>query len=166
MQRTVYSAAIALLCGACSGFPSQGAPVVAANDLLVAVGDDWRGTLTYRDYSPPHGDVTLQVEARVKAVADGLSISLHYPCEPGADGISELLLTESGRVFDGEAVISRVRSGDTLEIVTEAACEDDDRPATCRHVYTLAPKQLGWRKLVQFAGDGEAVRRNEYTFSR
>lgn len=166
MRRIVYSAAIAILCSACSSFPSQAPPVVEAADLLAAVGDNWTGTLTYRDYSPPHGDVTLQVEAKVTAVAGGLSIALHYPREPAADGISELLLTEGGRVFDGEPVISAERTGDTLQVITEAACEDDDRPATCRHVYSFAPKQLGWRKLVQFAGDGEAVRRNEYTFSR
>lgn len=166
MRRIVYSAAMAILCSACSGFLSQTPARVEAGDLLVAVGDDWTGTLTYRDYSPPHGDVTLQVEAKVKAVAGGLSIALHYPREPGADGISDLLLTDGGRVFDGEPVISAERAGDTLQIVTEAACEDDNRPATCRHIYSIAPKQLGWRKLVQFAGDGEAVRRNDYSFTR
>ena len=77
MHRIAYSAAIAILCSACSGFPSQAPAVVEAADLLVAVGDDWTGTLTYRDYSPPHGDVTLQVEAKVTAVAGGLSIALH-----------------------------------------------------------------------------------------
>lgn len=166
MRRIVYSAAIAIVCSACSGFPSQAPAVVEAADLLVAVGDDWTGTLTYRDYSPPHGDVTLQVEAKVTAVAGGLSIALHYPREPSADGISELLLTEGGRVFDGEAVISAERTGEILQVITETACEDDDRAATCRHVYSFAPKQLGWRKLVKFVGDGEAVRRNEYRFSR
>lgn len=166
MRWIICSAAIAMLCSACSGFPSQAPAVVEAADLQVAVGDDWTGTLTYRDYSPPHGDVTLQVEAKVKAVAGGLSVALHYPREPEADGISELLLTEGGRIFDGAPVISAERTGDTLQVITEAACEDDDRPATCRHVYSFAPKQLGWRKLVQFAGDGEAVRRNAYTLTR
>lgn len=166
MHRNFLIAAVAVLFGACSSTALPAAPAVMAADLLVVAGDDWTGALTYRDYSPPHGDVTLQVEAQVRAVPDGLSISLHYPREPKADGISELLLTENGRVFDGEAVISRDRTGDTLQIVTEAACEDDDRPATCRHVYTFAPGRLGWRKLVRFAGGGEEIHRNDYTFTR
>lgn len=166
MHRNLLTAAVAVLCSACSSPPSPVAASVTAADLMSVVGDDWTGTLTYRDYSPPHGDVTLQVEARVRAVPEGLVISLHYPREPQADGVSELLLTESGRVFDGEPVTSRERTGDTLQIVTEAACQDDERPATCRHIYTFAPKQLGWRKLVRFAEAGEDIRRNDYNFTR
>ena len=166
MHRKLHFAIVAIACSACSSLPSQGTVAVDAADLQVVVGDTWKGTLTYRDYSPPHGDVTLQVEAKVKAVTGGLSISLHYPREPKADGTSEILLTEGGKVFDGEPVISRERTGDTLEIVTEGPCEDDGQRATCRHVYSLAPKQLEWRKFVRFVGGSEDVRRNAYTFAR
>ena len=166
MQRNLLAAALAAFCGACSNLASPARPTFMAEDLASVVGDDWKGTLIYRDYSPPHGDVTLQVEAKVKAVPGGLAVALHYPREPSADGISELLMSDGGRVFDGESVISRERTGDMLQVVTEAACEDDNRPATCRHVYSFAPKQLGWRKLVRFAGDPEPVRRNEYMFTR
>jgi hypothetical protein len=166
MRRLVFSTAIAILCSACTSVSPQATPRVEAADLLVAVGDNWKGTLTYRDYSPPYRDVTLLVEAKVQAVAGGLSVALHYPREPGADGISALLLTEGGRVFDGEAVILAERKDDTLQVITEGACQDDDRPAMCRHVYSFAVKQLGWRKLVTYAGDGGAVRRNEYTLTR
>lgn len=166
MRRNFLPAAVAVVFSACSSSPSPAAPSVTAADLMSVVGADWKGTLTYRDYSPPHGDVTLQVEAQVRAVPEGLVISLHYPREPQADGVSELLLTENGRIFDGEPVISAGRTGDTLQVVTEAACEDDNRPATCRHVYNFAPKQLGWRKVVRFAEAGEDFRRNEYAFTR
>jgi hypothetical protein len=160
--------AIAIVAGslavACASV-AMDAPTVSAADLQRMVGDDWKGTLAYRDYSPPFGRVTLEVEAKIRATATGIETSLHYPREPKADGTSELGVSADGTMLDGERVVFRREDGDRLIIAAEAACEDDGKPATCRHEYTLAPREISWRKLVTF-GDGTPVERNVYRFTR
>ncbi|MEZ5953861.1 MAG: hypothetical protein R3C13_06080 [Hyphomonas sp.] len=151
---------------ACTTLAPLDAPRVTTADLERIAGDDWAGTLTYRDYSPPFGDVTLSVEAKLAPVPGGLSLSLHYPKEPSADGSSEILITDEGRTLDGATVTARTETADLLVIVTEEACQDDDRPATCKHVYTFSPDWMNWTKLVTFDEGGETIRRNAYTFSR
>jgi hypothetical protein len=159
-------AALALLSlSACAGLETQRSASVTAADLQRAVGDDWRGTLTYRDYSPPFSDVVLAVEARVTALPDGISISLHYPSEPQADSVNQMLVSDFGARVDGALVVEVAEVGDTLIVSTTEACEDDNRPAICTHDYTFGQSGMIWVKRVQF--DGEApITRNTYAFNR
>lgn len=166
MLRVTIAIVAMSLASACVGMAAEEAPSVSAADLLRMVGDDWKGTLTYRDYSPPFGRVTLQVEAKIKATPAGVETSLHYPREPNADGSSELLVSADGAMLDGERVVLRREEGDRLILATEDACEDDGKPATCRHEYSLAPRDISWRKLVTFGGDTAPVERNTYQFTR
>ena len=158
-------AAIVVITGCASQPPAAPASLSPA-ELAVVAGDGWTGELTYRDYSPPYGSVKLAVEARVTAVPDGISVALHYPREPHADSESVLSLSADGRTFDGKTVTGQEQRGDTLTITTEARCEDDGLPATCQHVYTLAPRAFGWVKLVTLDKDGTAFQRNAYAFKR
>jgi hypothetical protein len=158
--------AAAITLSACASQPPTGTPGVSQADLMAIAGDGWKGELVYRDYSPPYGQVKLAVEAAVDIRADGLSITLHYPREPSADGESTIELSADGRMLDGETVTGREQSGDRLTITTEARCEDDNLPATCRHIYTLSPKAFGWTKLVTLDRDGKEFQRNAYAFTR
>lgn len=156
----------AVFLSACASQPPIGSPIVSRADLMAVAGDGWKGELIYRDYSPPFGEVKLAVEAIVTARQDGLSLALHYPKEPGADGESVLTLSADGTMLDGEFVVAREQSGDRLTITTQARCEDDNLTATCRHVYTISPKAFGWTKLVALDRDGKEFQRNAYTFTR
>lgn len=166
MVRATIAIVASSLAAACAGVAAMDQPTVSAADLQRMVGDDWTGTLTYRDYSPPFGRVTLQVAAKIKATPAGVETSLHYPREPNADGASELAVSADGAMLDGERVVLRRVEGDRLILATEAACEDDGKRATCRHEYALAPREINWRKLVTFSGDGAPVERNAYRFTR
>lgn len=166
MLRRLLAAVVAGLCASCAATPPSGAVSVSPADLRGVVGSDWKGTLTYRDYSPPYGAVTLSVEASIAPTPNGISVALHYPKEPQADGANELSLSDGGRTLDGDMVTGREVNGDTLTITTKATCEDDDKVATCVHIYTLAPKAFGWRKLVTFEGSSQAIQRNAYAFAR
>lgn len=156
----------AIMLSGCALQPPAAAPVVSQSDLAIVAGGGWTGDLIYRDYSPPFGEVKLAVEATVAVRPDGVSIALHYPREPNADGESTLALSADGRTLDGETVTGREQSGDRLTITTEARCEDDNLPATCRHIYTLSPKAFGWTKLVTLDRDGKEFQRNAYAFTR
>ena len=149
----------------CASAPIE-APALSMSDLQSVAGDGWKGELVYRDYSPPFGQVKLAVEAKVAVRSDGVSLALHYPKEPSADDTSDLLLSADGRMFDGETVTARDRIGDKLTVTTQARCEDNDLPAACMHIYTLAPQAFGWVKLVTLDSDGQQFQRHAYAFTR
>lgn len=165
MKRLMTAFLAACSTAACAGVATPRADVVTAGDLHRAVGDTWRGTLTYRDYSPPFADVTLDVEAKITPLPDGISVSFHYPREPQADSVTQTLISDSGARVDGARVIARKETGETLTISTEEACQDDDRPAICAHEYVMSPARLTWVKRVKFEGEA-AFTRNTFTFSR
>lgn len=166
MHRRLNGFASVILLAGCAMQPTGMTPSISQADLMAIAGDGWKGELVYRDYSPPYGQVKLAVEAAVDIRADGLSIALHYPREPSADGESTIALSADGRMLDGETVTGREQSGDRLTITTQARCADDNLPATCRHIYTLSPKAFGWTKLVTLDRDGKEFQRNAYAFTR
>lgn len=141
------------------------APGLSRAELLQVLGDDWVGTLTYRDYSDPDRHATLRVEVGVAATDAGVVLKLHYPDEPHADGDEALALSADGRTLAGTSIVARRTDGETIEVVTRGPGEDDGRQATIEHVYRLAPRALQVRKMVQL--DGEApFCRNEFRLVR
>lgn len=166
MFRLLSGYLAAALVAGCATPPASLSPTIRVADLHSVAGAGWTGRLIYRDYSPPFGEVELEVEAKVTALADGISLALHYPREPDADSESKLLISEAGLALDGKPVVGREISGDSLIIATQADCEDDNQPATCRHVYTIAPTAFGWTKLVTLDSDGNQFQRNAYAFTR
>jgi hypothetical protein len=161
-----YAALSLLALAACASAPAPAAPVITEADTALILGEGWTGTLTYRDYSPPYDLVTLRTTLEVTRTASGLDLFLRYPDEPKADGSSALEISTDGRLIDGDPIISRSKTGGQLVFVTEGACEDDDRPATCRHTYSLSETQFGMAKSVDFGDAEPAVERNAYTFTR
>lgn len=164
MRRVIGILAVGLL-AACAGLSAKRTEVVTVEDLQRAVGDDWRGQLIYRDYSPPYANVTLDVEAKIAPVPGGISVSLHYPREPHADSVNQIVLSDSGARVNGAQVLSRKQTADALTITTQEACQDDDRPAVCTEEYSLSAARLTWSKKVKFEGEA-AITRNTYAFSR
>lgn len=164
MFRHAALVAFAVLASACSTQPDR-PPTASLADFTPALGGGWTGTLTYRDYSPPHGDVTLTVELTVTASADGVDLAFAYPKEPNANATDHVVLSADGRTLDGEAVVARTARDGAIELTTRAAGEDDNRPATIEHTYTIGAHRLVIRKTVQF-GDAAPLRRNEFVFGR
>ncbi len=158
-------AVLALAVTAACTAPPPPAPVSHRADFEALLGGGWAGTLTYRDYSPPHGDVTLPVAASLTATGDGVRIAWSYPTEPHANAADDVVLGDGGRTIDGAPVAARTVRGDTVELTTRAPGQDDDRPATIEHVYSLSPHRLAIRKSVQF-GTAAPIRRNEYVLTR
>jgi hypothetical protein len=135
-------------------------------DLAVISGTGWTGTLTYRDYSPPYGEVTISAELAATETPDGLNLSYLYPKEPQANSEGLFALTEDGAVLDGGRITSLSRTEDGLMVTTEEACEDDNTPATCVRDYSFSTRAFTAAKRVRFAGDPETFLRNVYRFTR
>lgn len=139
---------------------------LTASDLAVIAGTGWTGTLTYRDYSPPYGEVTIEAALAAAETPDGLRFSYIYPKEPQANSESAFALTENGTVLDGARITGLAPKDGLLTVTTEESCEDDDKPATCLHDYTFGPKVFAAAKRVRFSGSPETFQRNVYRFTR
>jgi len=152
---------------ACAAVPEEPTSnQLTPSDLAVIAGTGWTGTLTYRDYSPPYGDVTIEAALAAAETPDGLILSYIYPKEPQANSESAFALTEGGTVLDGARITQLARTDSLLTVTTEEACEDDDRPATCLHDYSFGPKVFSAAKRVRFSGSPETFQRNVYRLTR
>ena len=151
---------------ACATTSTDVAPRVTSDDLALVDGAGWTGTLVYRDYSPPYGDVTLQAEVDVSVTSDGLLLDMRYPGEPSANSTDMLSVATDGSRLGGDPVVARKEEQGEVRITTRAPCEDDDKPAICEHIYTFSKARFGLRKTVKFDGSSDTFQRNAYTFTR
>ena len=165
------SAAFAAL-AACGGVPSVNSaggeppPRLVSSDLSGLGGQDYTGTLTYRDYGSGE-QVTLDVLANVTVKLDCLTVALQYPDEPEANSDSEICISEDGRKLDGAPIISLQRLGpDFVALQTEAPGEDDNRPALIRQSYILSTKAITTGKEVSFDEGESWIERNELDIER
>lgn len=160
-------AAAFLTATACAAAPAPPEPPrVTPADLAVLTGSGWTGTLTYRDYSPPFGEVTIQAALDVSETPEGLTFAYIYPKEPQANSESPIPLSADGTQLDEATVTAVTRTSDAVKVITTAPCEDAGEPATCTYDYSIAAKALTIRKTVEAAGSAAAFTRNTYRFTR
>lgn len=141
-------------------------PRVTPADLAVLTGSGWTGTLTYRDYSPPFGEVTIQAALEVRETPDGLSFAYIYPKEPQANTESPFTLSADGTVLDQATVTAVSRTEGAVAATTTTPCEDAGEPATCTYDYAIAAKAFTIRKTVHAGGTAAPFTRNTYRFTR
>jgi len=166
-HRTLLLAAALFSAAACAAIPAPAeAPRITPADLAVLTGSGWAGTLTYRDYSPPFGEVTIQAALEVRETPDGLTFAYIYPKEPQANSESPFTLSADGRVLDEATVTAVARTADAVEAATTTPCEDAGEPATCTYDYTITAKAFTIRKTVQAGGEAAPFTRNTYRFTR
>lgn len=155
---------------ACAASPSTQKPAepsLSLSDFEPILGDDWTGNLTYLNYGEPVKDFTIPAEINVTVSEDGVSLYFLYPDEPQQNGGRLIKLSEDGTMLGSERIMSIETDTDGQRIViTEEACEDMGKPATCTMTYSLGQKNLILKKMVLYDGAEEAFRRNEYAFSR
>ncbi len=165
-MRTLFLAATMAVLAACATHSEKPTPRVTPADLVRVSGEGWTGTLVYRDYSPPFGEVTLKTDVDISMTTDGLMLAMRYPDEPSANSTDILSVGAGGTKLGGDPVISRRKDGKTVYFTTRADCDDDGTPATCEHVYTFGKKQFGMRKTVTFKDGSASFQRNAYTYTR
>ena len=153
--------------------PAAQAPRISGADLSPASANDWRGTLTYRDYGTGK-PVRLNTAMRGQMPrADQLVLTFDYeePNKSHVFGADTLAIGPDGtRVrWDGTtfAVITRqMLPARTLRLVLEGPGRDDNRAVTIRKTVLLSAQQFSVRKQVRLIADTAFLQRNYYQLSR
>lgn len=145
------------------------APKLSAADLQRLTGKPWAGTLTYLDYRT---NKTVSIAANlVVSQSDGDKRSwvfeYQYPDEPKANSKETVVISQDGRVINGERVVERVRlARDRLRIVTEKSDPDNDKKALFRFTYLISANSFSTKKEVRYEGTEAFIERNQYSWRR
>lgn len=144
-------------------------PVVKAGVFRKTEGD-WKGTLTYLDYTsgkPFTMPVKLNISRTGKPEPIWL-LTVEFPDEPRANGKDSFQISHDGRYFKGAPVASVEKKNGAYYIVTTLEGRDgnEDRKAWFRFTYEISRRRLIWRKEVRFEEEDDFFQRNEYRFTR
>jgi len=171
---------LVLIAASALGGCKSGAMVRAA-DLDRLTGPEWKGTLTYRDYTT---DKETSIESTLTVVkvaglaevgndfADagvtpGWDFRIGYPREPKMNSSEVIKISPGGDRLGDEVVTQRLEMSDgTLRLVTEKRGTDNDLPALFRFVYTITDSVFTITKLVRPESEVEFFERNEYRWKR
>ena len=121
-----------------SAVNTTGDQLVFARELATFRGQ-WMGTLTYLDYQSGE-PYTMKANIRIDQAtpgSDSFQLVYEYPNEPKANSTGRLVISDNGRMLNGETVIKKTWGDDQLLIITEKDGEDDDKKALIRHTYTI-----------------------------
>lgn len=155
-------------------------PVLAAYDpqpepVLAAVLGEWRGALTYRDYSQPERMVTLPTRLFVSALApDELALHFVYDDGPGKtvysyerlrfEFASQTLVWISGAV-ERTALVGRIVTSVTDSAVKRYVVDTTKDRMLTRFTFELGAANLTMKK-DEIDAAGQALMRNRYAFTR
>jgi len=158
-----------ILFSGCTVLSAQDTDTISKQDLNRITGS-WKGSLTYLDYSTGK-PYTMPADVNVTQIGESnqFIFSRTYPDEPGANSADTVTISDNGKYFDDETVISRkLLHGGSIEIVTEVDGTDgnDNKPATIRHIYMLGNNAFIIIKEVQFKGETEWIQRHEYNYTK
>lgn len=163
-----------LLIGLFAAAPSQALYDPAPDVALAAIEGDWTGTLTYRDYSPPHGLVTLPTRLFV-ALQSGDELALHYVYDDGPGKtvhsyeslrfqFAEKQVTWSSGV-KRETTVGRIVTDTTDASIRRVVVETTDADGRSRHTFEFAPDRLRMSK-DEINANGASTMRDAYEFRR
>lgn len=144
-------------------------PKVVPSDLQPLTGAEWKGSLSYLDYQknkmvsiPSNLTVTQST-----TVESSWIFEYRYPDEPKANSKETVILSEDGKLIEGERVSERTNlSGDRLKIVTEKSGSDYDKKALFRFTYLLGKTSFSIKKEVRYEDAKKFFVRNEYRWKR
>ena len=148
----------------------QTEPSVSVDDFKSVLGN-WKGTLTYLDYSSgkPYtmpANVSISIDTKNN---DQVIFSYQYPNEPKANSSDTLQIKSNGTMFyQATVTLKKINAYRSVQIETEITGIDgnDNKQAILKHVYLMSSKQFINRKEVKFMGEQNWITRNEYNFSR
>ncbi len=166
--------AFAFLAGT-AALPALAASEPQPDPVLARVLGEWRGTLTYRDYSAPDRLVTLPTRLFVSAVApDEVALHFIYDDGPGKtvygyermrfEFASQTLLWISGAV-EKTALVGRIVSSDSAGGLNRYVVDTTKDRALTRYTFELGATALTMNK-DEVDATGKAVMRNRYAFRR
>lgn len=140
---------------------------VHREDFLKLTGDNWKGTLTYRDYGNDK-IITIKSGLKVERAAENIFLfHTSYPDEPEMNSVDSVHLNKNGSMLDDESVIRRTMKGDTVIIVTEkTSSQDDSTLIHFRYTYKIHPHYFLITKVEKTQENEDYKERNRYLYKR
>ena len=146
---------------------TQAQDTVVADDLAPLLGE-WKGSLTYVDYSS-NKPYTMPANLTVKQgkSTNQMTLMYTYPNEPKANSKGKLKISDGGKRLNNEMIISReVLEDGSVQVITSYEGKDNNKEAMMKGVYVLGASKCIIRKEVKYTDAEQWLKRNEYTFQR
>jgi len=138
---------------------------IKTKDLRSLIGN-WKGNLTYTDYSSGK-PVKILADIAVSEISrHSFIFAYQYPKEPHANSSDTINIGAKGKMLNDKRVLSRTIYNKTVKLVTEKQGSDNNKPAALRYTYMIGKSNFVIRKEVRYVTDTEYFLRNEYNFSR
>lgn len=131
----------------------------------VISGKDWKGFLTYKDYSSGN-EVNIPVNIRLDNISNNeYNVTLEFPKEPHANSNYKKSFSEDGKKFGDENVTSvSVEYGGIYTLITEKEGMDDNKPADFRFTYKYSENEFSIKKEVKYKDENDYFVRNTFKF--
>lgn len=131
----------------------------------VISGKDWKGFLTYKDYSSGN-EVNIPVNIRLEYISNNeYNVTLEFPNESHANSNYTKSFSEDGKKFADENVLSfSVENGGKYTLITEKEGMDNNKPADFRYTYNYTNKEFSIKKEVKYLDENDYFVRNIFKF--
>lgn len=150
----------------CDRADLDNAPRISEKDFAPIIGEDWTGSLSYKDYSSEK-QVSIPVNASVEKITSRTIVyRLEYPKEPDYNSVQRLRISRDGTRIDGVPIVKLERVDGRLEITTRQRSSDNNIPANIEIVYQIGRNQFDIVQRVIPDDGGASFTRNRYSFKR
>jgi hypothetical protein len=147
---------------------SNFADKVNSNDLKIITGDQWKGKLTYLDYSS-NQKTSIPANLLVQQSTEEKNIFyfIHdYPKEKKANKTDTLIINNDGKQLNDQSVIKKEKIGGIIKLVTESTLGSKDELKYFRYTYLLGSNLFSIKKEEKGIKDTAYFTRNVYEYQR
>jgi hypothetical protein len=140
---------------------------ISKEDLLTLTGEQWKGKLTYLDYSS-NTRTSIYANLFVKQSSNDPNtfyFEHEYPKEPHANSIDTVILSKDGKQVNKERVRKKEKIGNIMRIVTELD-EAERAGIIFRFTYLIGSNLFSIKKEEKRLTDTAFFTRNVYEYQR
>lgn len=141
---------------------------VNSNDLKIITGDQWKGKLTYLDFST-NQKTSIPANLLVKQSSSEKNIFyfIHeYPKEPHANNTDTLIISSEGRKLNNQMVVKKDKIGTMIKLITESTNGNQSDFKYFRYTYLLGTNLFSIKKEEKGMKDTGYFTRNIYEYQR
>ena len=140
------------------------------NDLIELMKGEWKGSLTYLDYSSGK-PYTIPADLFISFLPQSnyLVYRYTYPNEPKANGSDTISIDPGKKLLGKETIQSKrkLKGGNRLLITyLDGTDGNNNQPARIRYTYLIGPSLYSRKKEVRLKGERKWIKRNEFTAVR
>lgn len=133
-------------------------------DFEELISDNWKGQLTYKDYSSGE-KVSIPSEMKITKLKENTySFEYIYPDEPKMNNQLKIKIKEDGKMIGDQKVISVRQEGEETVIETIKDGKDNGKKAQLLFTYRFNEKRLSMKREYRTLGSGITQFRNEYIY--